>query len=484
MKNTIYLCAAIIFFSACNQKAAQKSKVTIETPKELKEISGHLKQVELNTQHFTIDAQKGEQIVTPNGAKIIIAPGSFVDAAGNPVQGNVDVSYKAINSIAEIVASGIPMQAMNGNEVGQFISDGMFEIGATSNGSAVQVASGKTLEVFTPARDTKSDFNFWYFDAEKGGWQDLGKRNGAVAEKDIESVAKNMGVNPKTGITAFNLNWHKIQSKLYSFASANEQEEGISPSKIIPGKYNPKQPTLDITFDKYNYPDLAVYNSIMWQFAGDNPALDPAKNNWIFQSAWTNVNLKPSANQSGLFDLSIQVSGKEFHTVVRPVVAGKDAQKADEAYQAEIEKLQKLQALKASEGASKELIEKNMYNAFSVAQLGTYNCDRFYSDPQAKDYTADFNFDGKKLAEGQTIYVLFDRRKGVIQYSAGQKIKINPHAVDAIFTIAANGVIATVGAEGLSNMREKSGGKISLGLQQIKTKITSLMSLNQALNEI
>src|SRR5690349_8319623 len=92
-----------------------------------------------NRESYSINNTKGEQITTANGAQILIAPGTFVSSNGKPVETPVDIEYKSMNSLAEIVASGIPMQANNNGEIGQFISDGMFEINATSSGESVQI---------------------------------------------------------------------------------------------------------------------------------------------------------------------------------------------------------------------------------------------------------------------------------------------------------------------------------------------------------
>ena len=95
-----------------------------------------------------------------------MAPGAFVDAGGKAIEGDVELSYKSMNSVAEIVASGIPMSAVYNDKVEQFISDGMFEITASYNNAAVKIAEGKEIKVFTPSRDKISDFKYWFFNKE------------------------------------------------------------------------------------------------------------------------------------------------------------------------------------------------------------------------------------------------------------------------------------------------------------------------------
>lgn len=478
------IAAAILTVSCSDSGSRSGTASTTEKPGKYTINSNLHGCASLQIQRFQINASQGEQIKTTDGARILIPAGSFVDASGKAIEGNVTVTYKAIQSIEEIIASGIPMQAFDGKRNGQFISDGMFEIAATSNGSEVKIADGKSLAVFTPSRDPVSDFKYWYFNTSKGAWEETGTRDRLSGESDISGAAQSAGLNPKSGITAFNLRW-KIPSKpFFLTASGTEDNEVLSPGKIIPGKYNPKKMTLDLRFNENLYPDLAAYSSVMWQYAGTNELMDPENNKWIFQSTWSHVELTPKKDDPGVFDLAIHTNGTIYRTIVRPVVSGNDAVLADKNYEAELEKMKKLQAENAEKGASETQITQNMYNAFRVNKMGLYNCDRFYSDPEAADYTINFEVDGHELAHNQPIYVLMDGKKNVLQYSAGQPMRINPETIDAIFTVAAQGAIAAAGIERISGLKAKRGGSAKLKMEKVQVKITGLGSLRSAIEAL
>jgi hypothetical protein len=486
-KNFIIVTSAAALFLLCcgrntsvktNHTQVDASKVTFKTKTELLAISN-------NQEHFQVNAAKGEQITTANGARILIAPRTFVTSAGAPVEGNVEVSYKAINTFEEIVASGIPMQANNNGEIGQFISDGMFEINASANGEKVQVAEGKNIQVFTKSRDKDSEFKYWFFNKTKGIWEETGTRTELADDKQISSNVKAMGINPNTGLTAGNMRWRNNEGAVrYAFVE-NGSDQELVPNKMIPGKYDPKKLTLDINFNAGAYPELAAYSSLMWQFAGTNPNMDPARNNWIFQNSWTDVSLEPIADKPGFFDLQLSSGGQRFKTVVRPVVNGKDLDKAQEVYAQELAKIKEMQKQQMEAGASEQQISSNMYNAFNVAQMGVYNCDRFYSDKAAEEYTASFEMEGETLDPNRMVYIIMDGRKNVIQYTASSyKMRLNPEKVDAIFTVAATGAIAAVNNSSLAAMKKKRGGNVHLAFEKVQVKINSLGSLKEAIESI
>lgn len=436
-----------------------------------------------NLSHFTVNADAGTQIHAADGAMILVPAGSFVDRKGKVVEGDVDLQYKSINTVAEIVASGLPMEVKYGDKTEQFISDGMFEISASQGGEPLEIASGKTLKVFTRGRDVESAFKYWYFDKLTGNWSELGDRTEMSNGEDIRSDITKMGIDLNSGITAYNWLWKKDRGNgIFSFAA--DPPVMVSPNVTIPGRYDKNRPVLDINFDKTSYPELQAYSRIMWQYAGNDPKEDPENNAWIYGNTWSDVELNHVKGSKDLFRLKFLVNQVAFTTIVRPVVAGKDLEKAEKLMK---EQLAKYEAEKEKEKdrASQETIESNMYNAFSVRQMGVYNCDRFYADPLSTEFDMQFLFDNKMLDKNKRIYVLCDDKKNVISYTAEYyKFRLNPATVNAIFIVAANGTLAVAGAEALHTAEAKKGSKVTLVFNRLKSKIMNLASLDQAIEEL
>lgn len=466
------LATLALAFAACNRSNKNGNSNDSETPtfKTDTDLQGCFS-VKNGIQSFTISAEKGAEIKTNDGAILLVGPETFVDKNGKPVTGKVSITYKAMNTPAEIVASGIPMTASNKGNIESFVSDGMFDIQASTSEGNVQIAQGKNIEVYTEARDKNSSFQYWYFDNKAGNWIDIGDREGLKSKKDVEASKEKMGLPNAMAFIDY------IQQPVFSFSALYDEGK----PQNIPGKFDPKKQIIDIKFNKSLYPEFAPYSKLMWQYAGTDASMDPANNRWIYQSAWQDVKLTPKTDGSKAFDLTIKTGGRTFSTIVKPVVTGEDLKKAEELAKTITEKNSCDPNKK--DGANVATLEANMYNAFAVNRLGTYNCDRFYSDASAEQFEAEYDLDGKILDQSKQVYFLIDEGKNVISYNAkSYKLKLNPKALDAIFIVAAQGVIAAVPKNEVAKMRNQNGGKIKLFFQNVGKKITNLSELSETIN--
>lgn len=468
----VFACMA---FSACNSSQKTDSKLTVDKPTEAPikplVIKTDLSNAKPKVYSYTVTATKGGTIKTADGAYILIEPGIFVDASGNKVTGKVDIAYTPINSVAEIVASGIPMQAVYNGQLQQFVSDGMFEIQASSNGKPVDIADGKSLNIYTESRDTKSEFKYWYFNKTAGNWEETATRDALKDQRDIKLQSELLSLRePKESPFSYAV---YVEGDI-DFTVADNSD------KVIPAAYNTKKSILDIEFDKSKYPELAVYNRLMWQFAEVDGTKDPDKNKWIFEDDWQDVKMEKLSSGNNLFRLTFKVGGKSFETVVQPVVSGRDADKARKLM-AEMDL--KNQDIKSN--AKAETIQRNMYNAFNVRKMGIYNCDRFYNDPKATTYTTTFEYDNTVLPNDKNIYILMNGKKDVISYRSDiYKLTLDPKTVDAIFTVVAAGTLAVVNSESMKEIRTSRGGKLKLFFKDVNVKIKDMNSLNEAISSL
>ena len=103
--------------------------------------------VDKEREHFKVDASKAIDITTKEGWTVHIDGGSIVDAMGNPVSGQVEVTCRAFFSPAEAIASGIPLFVGHGNDAGHMESAGMFEVLATKAGEPLWLALGRDITI-------------------------------------------------------------------------------------------------------------------------------------------------------------------------------------------------------------------------------------------------------------------------------------------------------------------------------------------------
>ncbi len=127
------------------------------------------------------DAAAGGTLAGRDGARIILAPGSLVDAGGNPVSGPVQVSMTPVDVAAEARAFPGRFEGVgpDGNE-GLILSYGTVEYILTQNNAPVQLAPGKkaTIEipVYTALNRDGSPVNvgdsypLWSLNERTGTW--------------------------------------------------------------------------------------------------------------------------------------------------------------------------------------------------------------------------------------------------------------------------------------------------------------------------
>ncbi|MBC7862665.1 MAG: hypothetical protein IAF38_06795 [Bacteroidia bacterium] len=141
-------------------------------------------------ENFSIAATKTQVIDCENGTKITVPANAFVDSKGKKVTGNVSIGYREFRNQADVLVSGIPMVFDSAGTKKQFESAGMFEISANVNGEEVFLAKGKKFEVQFPLSDNEEGYNFYYYNDEKGNWEnknELVKKPLAGNEKNQEA---------------------------------------------------------------------------------------------------------------------------------------------------------------------------------------------------------------------------------------------------------------------------------------------------------
>lgn len=151
------------FYSPVKQEAFIKQHPLVNPA-----VSG----IEIAPDVYTVNTLTGTVLEYGSGTRIIVPPMAFVDACGNPVAGNVDITYREFRDQLDVVLSGIPMDYDSGGVEGKFESAGMFDIEASQNGEEVFLAEDKQIDMKFAVTDTASDINFYRLD-ESSGWQYL-----------------------------------------------------------------------------------------------------------------------------------------------------------------------------------------------------------------------------------------------------------------------------------------------------------------------
>lgn len=300
-----------------------------------------------------------EQIITfPSGTKVTFPACAF--------EGNAEalkVKYREFMNSASIMSAGIPMNIKSGSE-DYLQSAGMMEVRVYSGEEEVQPACPCKVEMVNTSAD--ADYNLYRLDQEERGWitkslslpVKLIKRkvsSGKVekpAEPDYEKLARNSGNTPP----------------------------------VKPAVANPKRYSFHFKIDLSSYPELNVYDGILWEYTGKpGDPEDPEVNEWVKNARWYEMVLDPSG-KAGQYRMTLKTKERTFTTTVKPVFDKEDMEYAMDVYKdryskyrayVDKKKEEHRKAQVALEKAVKtnEVIDK-ITRSFEMDKLGIWNIDK------------------------------------------------------------------------------------------------------------
>ena len=351
-----------------NQEESQKALIHQASQRS---VSPPVANLNVSLQHFEVQADQDKTIDLPNGTQIKIAAGTLVDKNGEQLTGPVDLAYREFHDAIDVFMSGIPMtyQTENGEEI--FQTAGMMEINASQNGKEVFIAQGKSISIEMAsfveppenANTLADDYQLYYLNESTGLWEDRGENN--------------PGPNPrKTEVPV---------SVVSEFAELPMKPQKPSSDEVV----------FEFAVDYKRYPKLAPYDGISWQYANvetDEPGMiNPNQEKWVFNEVWMDARVKDRDPENALYELQIRSKRKKARMIVTPVLEGEKYTQAVQTYE---EIRRSIQANQSKIRAEQQRMaqQAKMVRAFSINQFGTYNCDRFYSVPNAQMVVADFSF--------------------------------------------------------------------------------------------
>ena len=436
---SLLLLFSFSLYRCTTEKTTSQTKATVKEP---------FATLKIEAKTYTVNAEKGGEIILENGTKIIVPANAFVDAEGKPVTGDVAIKYREFHNATDIILSGIPMKMTDGGQEYDFESAGMFELNGYSGTNEVAIAEGKDLVVQMASYKKEENYNHYYFDEEKGEWQELA----AAVKPEPNTNSKPAPVEvAQTASKAGNAN--------------NETETLVADvTPIAPKKYDPNATVLNLNVDYNQYPYLKEFNGIVWQYAGTDPANDPKNNSWLMKSKWTNLSLELADAATSTFNLKINSGNQSYEALVVPALSGKAFDKAMAKYQKSLQdyntrqqQIAQQQALLQSQQYLAYQKHADIVRVFSVNKFGIYNCDRYRSD----DGLFAVNWNVKLGEEGfdnslMYIYHICKTDNTVTYcYPSSKTIKFDPNKENVLVAVLPNDKVAVFGRNDFEKMNLK-----------------------------
>ncbi len=343
----------------------EKSNETNLTSSEINVIAPPLAGEFQNDTLFIIDPSIENWVETPNGSSITVPANSLVDANGNNIEDNVELSFTQYHSITDIMTSGIPMRYDTLGESYSFESAGMFTLDARANDQAVFIKDNESINV-SLASDKDEAFNFYELNEQTGDW-------------------------------TYEFNDKPVENSKYDASKFPMEPETANEDAFV----------LDISFDLSNYSELNVFSSVVWEYTGNEDSLNPEKNSWISKTKWTEFDLEPTGDKAYEYYLTMSNKKESFTTQVKASLSGDDFDLALGDF-----KDKKLEVAKVIDN-----LQKPFVNSVQISGFGTYNYDYIHQMAEPQEILADFNFgDQNDSKEKSMVFVLYEEEDVCVNY--------------------------------------------------------------------
>ena len=333
---------------------------------ELSVINSPLKGDFQNDTIFILNPTIAATFESPNGTSIEIPANAIIDADGNLITEEVELSFTQYHSSADILASGIPMSYDSAGVSNNFESAGMFTLNAQVNNKKVFVKEGESMKV-NLASDKEQSFNFYELDEQSGDW---------TFENAPTTPTKNIRFDP-------------------------------SKKPILPAEASNNAFVLDLNFDLSDYEELSVFSGIVWEYVGQADSLDPRKNKWVSSTQFNDFTLEPTYESAYEYFLTMTKGKRSFTTKVKAALQGEDFENAMASYKS-----------KKKEIADKiDYLQKPFIRSVEIQGFGTYNYDYIHSMADPEPILANFNFgELNKYKEKSLVFVVYPESDIVVNY--------------------------------------------------------------------
>ena len=393
MKKLILFGFCFQLLLSCNEQVTNNPTTDPKLLSNQKDKSTGLQsfQLETPTNKFVVSINKNNVLVTLKNSRITVPANAFIDKIGNEVEGKVDLIFKEYQTVGEILASEIPMVYTNQNgEKEDFESAGMFEIRASQNGEDIKLKPGKKIkvELVTPE---SGNFNFYQLNDQNQNWSIKKKNCLPVANEYLQSMQMELAI----------------------------LDNSIQDKPKQPLEYNPNQPVFDINQDFYNNQELKDFNGVMWQSTEENPIKSKQLYDQVIAKQFELFKMEPLDNDNLEFILKFINSKDTIVFKAAPILKGKLLSRQKDKNQKLVNSL--IASAKKHKSITDQIKrESELLRTFDVSELGIYNYDRQFKDPNAIMINASLAFEG--ISEPQdlefvSIYLIPSSKRVVIKYT-------------------------------------------------------------------
>jgi hypothetical protein len=390
---------------------------------------------------YKVNSQSGAVIEHPGNSKIKIPVNAFVNKAGERIKGEVEIHYREMRDVADVLASGVPMQYDSAGYTYDFESRGMMDIKGYQNGEPVFIQIGKQLEVEMIAAKKEGSFCNYYLDTLKKSWIYIG----STPEMKIQELAE---VKPSEKNR--NVLKEKIEKAERELKQELVQNKNSIPVPEKPRKANPARKRFTLDVDYKEFPELIAYKNASFEIGEENKNYTAE----MSKIEWMDAKISEGPMKGKNYLLTLVYGKREEKLIVYPVLEGKELDAANKEYELRFANYQKeLKSREEADVRRRQLREaeiaalKKAYSEgktgnsslpvnnadhtiaqfFYVNNFGVYNSDCKRRKPHEAMVNAEFKLGEKKLIPERVFLVeLGPNRIFTFNREEWQEFKYNP----------------------------------------------------------
>lgn len=432
----IVVTASVATFAILNRSTvASQQNVTEATPEVKNEIfiQPPIPGKEIPFATYIISSKNAATITYPTGSSLQIPAGAFLNPNGKTVSDSIEIRYREFHDPLEIFLSGIPMTYDSAGTKYTLESAGMLEIRAVDKGEELRLKENTPIHVNIASRTNDTRFNLYELDTINRNWVCRGK------DKVEEPLARQTVTSDTKQV-------------------ANAKSEIIPPMPANPEKYS-----FNIDADGREFPELSVYDSVLFEVTDDN------FNDLYYNVEWDNVTFFNS-DVRGVYILKLKKGDTTITVKAKPVFDKDDypraLEKFEKAHQASsrtrdeeaFKKQQKISEVNKSLATynTDQMVRlanrmvTQTFRSFDVFNTGVHNCD--YPIPPIVAYAYSFkaikpynktvnNVNGSEFSYS-TIFMIEKGKNTVFRFSKGEPVRCNPKVQNLIWTLTDKNEIA------------------------------------------
>ena len=408
------------------QEALQTMSLSLDQP---------YRHISIPVQTVTVNTVTEKKVKFYDGSDLYVPANSFVDEAGNPVTGDVTISYRSIKSPSDIILSGTNMLFNANDTTHLFTTGGMFDITATSNGKLLRLKEGEQLTLNYVTLDS-ANYDLYYMDKTTGAWS-------------YAHPANNLAKAP---------------------------DEVIIPEKEInvlkPVAYNENTDfILKLKLEYKQFPELAPYNNVIWKYAGSDTK-DNVKT--LLAKKWKTYLL--DKNNNNAYFIQLIGESENVQIPVAPVFSKSAYQQALNEY------------TNKTNSVNTEVANNQFKRTVPVISLGMYNLD-IISKQGIFVVKADFKFDEPKYNEiSNTIqyFVVSDNNRTITRYNPGKSnlVVFMPKTDNKMLGLLPDKKVAVFSSDNFKQMKVESGDPFTFNMKVLPDIIETQQQLDAILRAL